>query len=512
MAEIEIYNERVDDVPLLVHHQQRMGIPETLDEVIQPHGNRQGLSFGWSTTFWLAYILSEADHRMSEVETWAAKQIELISALSPQPVEVKDFADDRLADVLRYLSQDASWEEVETCLGRRLIRVYNLSGACTRLDSTSVAVYHDSEGNTLFRYGRSKDHRPDLAQFKVMLGALDPMGLPMATLVVPGNRADDPLYTPTIQRSRQVIGQGGRLYIGDSKMAALETRAFLQAGGDYYLTALPRKGYARELLHKLLYPVWNRQQPLELIYASTGEGHEAGSAGTPKKKRLLGLGYETTRAQTAKGEGGPTTWQERLLVVFSPTLARAGRRGLEKRLRRAERELNALTPPRRRGRQKWEEQEPLEKAVQAILKKRRVEELLEVTYQREVERRTVRKYWDQPERVEERVSYLVQVQRKEAAIRIAQRSMGWRLYPTNAPPERLTLADACQFSPVMGPSVFGQSGPLLKTAQAKLGPTKKRWKASRKKRRRPSREIKWKVRYAPPLRDGVVLERESWFP
>lgn len=70
----------------------------------------------------------------------------------------------------------------------------------------------------------------------------------------------------------------------------------------------------------------------------------------------------------------------------------------------------------------------------------------------------------------------------------------------------------CQFSPVMGPSVFGQSGPLLKTAQAKLGPTKKRWKASRKKRRRPSREIKWKVRYAPPLRDGGVLERESWFP
>ncbi|MGQ9854944.1 MAG: IS1634 family transposase, partial [Candidatus Oleimicrobiaceae bacterium] len=78
MAEVEIYTERIDDVPLLVHQQQRMGIPEVLDEVIHPHGNRGGLSVGWLTTIWLSYILSKADHRMSEVEPCAEKQIQTL--------------------------------------------------------------------------------------------------------------------------------------------------------------------------------------------------------------------------------------------------------------------------------------------------------------------------------------------------------------------------------------------------------------------------------------------------
>ena len=83
-------------------------------------------------------------------------------------------------------------------------------------------------------------NRPDLPQFKVMLSSLDPMGLPIATLVLSGKEADDGLYIPAVIRSRH--GCGGRrisyLYVGDSKMSATNTRAFIQAGGDYYLTPL----------------------------------------------------------------------------------------------------------------------------------------------------------------------------------------------------------------------------------------------------------------------------------
>ena len=41
MTEINIQTERIDDIPLLVHQQREMGIPEVLDQVIHPHGNRQ---------------------------------------------------------------------------------------------------------------------------------------------------------------------------------------------------------------------------------------------------------------------------------------------------------------------------------------------------------------------------------------------------------------------------------------------------------------------------------------
>ena len=68
------------------------------------------------------------------------------------------------------------------------------------------------------------------------------MGMPLATLVVAGNQADDGLYLPAIEQSRQVLQRRGLLYIGDSKMEALTIRAALAAGNDFYLMPLSKKG------------------------------------------------------------------------------------------------------------------------------------------------------------------------------------------------------------------------------------------------------------------------------
>lgn len=43
---------------------------------------------------------------MSEVEPWAKEQLHTLYGLLPEPVEVKDFTDDRLANMLRYLNDD----------------------------------------------------------------------------------------------------------------------------------------------------------------------------------------------------------------------------------------------------------------------------------------------------------------------------------------------------------------------------------------------------------------------
>ncbi len=372
------------------------------------------------------------------VESWAAERTETLTGLLPGLVGEKDFADDRLADVLRWLSDDQCWADIEEQLGPRLIRVYDLKRSPIRLDSTTAAVYHDTEGNTLFRHGHSKDHRPDLAQFKVMLATLDPMGMPLATLVVAGNEDDDGLYVPAIKRARPIVGQGERLYIGDAKMGALATRAFVQEGGDYYLTPLARVGKVPELLLSLLKPVWEKKQQVQRIYAPSANG-SSDSEGKPK---LLALGYESTRQQEAQVDGKTITWQERVLVVYSSSLARRARRGLAERLDRAEQALLALTPPPGRGKQQWADLEALQETAKAILKKHRVEGLLEVHYKREVKRRTIRKYRDRPARTEEQVRYVVQVTRDHSAIHIARRLMGWRLYVTNAPAETFSLAEA----------------------------------------------------------------------
>lgn len=432
-TEVNIQTERVDDIPLLVHQQHVMGIAQVVDEIIIPHGNRQGLSLGWTVVGWLSYIVSQADHRLSYVESWAKEHQQTLQRLFPMPVSAQDFTDDRLGDLLAYLSRDAEWQAIEGKLGQQILQVYELPRERARVDTTSAAVYHDPEGNSLLAFGMSKDHRPDLAQLKIMLSALDPLGMPLATLVVPGNQADDGLYLPAIAQSREVLERRGMLYIGDSKMEAFATRASLATEGDYYLTPLSQKGTQAELLQELLQPVWNEEQELQDIYTVDPDNDQ---------ERLVAQAYETQRLLESQQAAGHVSWTERILVVYSPSLAKQASRGLQERLERAQESLSALTPPPGRGRRQVGELAPLQAEANKILKQYRVENLLTLTYERQERQQRIRGYRDRPERTKVQVRYQLHMQIDTAAIEAAERSHGWRLYVTNCPADQLSLEDA----------------------------------------------------------------------
>jgi transposase len=431
MAKVEVQSERVDDIPLLIKQQREMGTAEVIDTIIQPHWRRQGLSVGETVVAWLAFILSEADHRMSYVESWVASHQETLKQLLHPALTVQDFNDDRLGDVLRYLSDDASWAAIERELGQRTIRVYQLAAGGVRLDSTTVSLYHDPGGTALIRRGHSKDHRPDLAQLKVMLATLDPLGMPVVTQIVAGNVADDGLYIPAVDAARNVLGERGLLYIGDSKMEALSTRAHLVAGGDYYLMPLSLKGGQADLLSELVQAALAQEQALVDIYRKPVEG---------QAPQLMAQGYETTRPQQALLGGELIEWRERVLVIYSPSLAQRAYRGLQDRLQRAEEQLLALTPVPGRGKRQYEELAPLQAATEAILQKQRVSGLLQVSYERQVSRRQIRPYKERPARTEEKVRYQLHLHRDEKAIEAHYRTLGWRLYVLNAPAEQFSLA------------------------------------------------------------------------
>lgn len=50
-----------------------------------------------------------------------------------------------------------------------------------------------------------------------------------------GGKVDNPLYSPAIRQVREGMGRRGLVYVGDSKLMSLDNRAYIQAGGDYYL-------------------------------------------------------------------------------------------------------------------------------------------------------------------------------------------------------------------------------------------------------------------------------------
>jgi transposase len=263
MAEIlTVTSERVDDIPLLIAQQKRMGLSELLDEHFPRPGNWQGLSLGQVSVGWLTHILSQADHCMNHVQAWAEQRLETLSECLGQTVRALDFSDDRLADILGALSDDDQWAGFEVALNQRLLRVYELKPQCVRHDGTTASGYWSITADGLFQLGHSKAHRPDLHQVKIMLSALDPMGMPAVSLVVSGEQADDPLYQPAIRRAQQSVGQRGLLHVGDCKMAALATRAYVQASQDFYLCPLSEVQLPADWQMAYLTPVWTGEQSL----------------------------------------------------------------------------------------------------------------------------------------------------------------------------------------------------------------------------------------------------------
>jgi transposase len=428
----QITYERVDDIPLLMHLMtEKLEYDTQLDRCWPRHGNWLGLSVGQVMVTWLAHILSECTHTMSPVRAWANGRLHILSCLLGQELREADLSDDRLAEVLRGLSQDAVWRPFEQASTQRMIRVYRLPTQRVRLDGTTVSIHSADEASVLFRRGHSKDHRPDLPQFKAMLAALDPLGVLVGVDVVAGQHADDGLYVPMIDRLRETLPPTGLLYVGDCKMSALATRAHIQASDNYYLTPLAQVGQLPAELDEWIAAALEGRVRLTPLLDTDGQ-------------TVLGEGYELTRDQPADPPSGRLGWQERVCVVRSAAFATAARRGLQQRLTKAQSALAALTPPPGRGRRQFTEEAPLREAVQAVVTRYRVEGLLSVQIQREVQHRSLRAYRDRPARVEEQPRYVVQVSPDLPAIERFERTLGWRAYATNAPPGDLSLTQGVQ--------------------------------------------------------------------
>ena len=62
-----------------------------------------------------------------------------------------------------------------------------------------------------------------------MMGSLDPLGMPLSTDVLSGERADDGLYIAIMEGIRTGLKTSGLLFGGDYKMSAWEARLFLLA-------------------------------------------------------------------------------------------------------------------------------------------------------------------------------------------------------------------------------------------------------------------------------------------
>jgi transposase len=425
---LNIETERVDDIPLLLAHMQRMKIASLLDKHIPVHGNRKGLSLGNVVIVWLAHILSEADHRMNHVQEWSIQREATIRSSGLTGFVSLDMTDDRLSDVLHMLSDDDDWKAFEQELMGSLVRVYEMQNDCVRVDTTTVKSYAEAIEQGLLQFGHSKDHRPDLAQLKIVLATLDPWGMPLATEVLSGENADDPVYEPIIARVRDGLQKTGLLYVGDCKIAAMRTRASIQFHGDFYLSPLSAVQVPPAQLRKEVDDLKRREaQLIKVEYVNDKE-----------ERICIAQGYRTNIELKYEIDGNIQTWTETRFLTQSTSCAEAAKRSLLERLEKAEQAIQNILV-RKQGKPRITKRIEIDEAIQKVIEKFRVEGLLTNTIHEETQEKQIRAYKGKSEKIVSEVIYTIKSERNEEAISYAIYHLGWRVYSTNQKTDSITL-------------------------------------------------------------------------
>lgn len=413
----QISTERIDDIVLLLSVMKQIGLPEIINQYLPRHGNEKGLDWGWVTVIWLSYILSRGDHRKVKVRDWVDQRSYTLETVCDLDLRETDFTDDRLGILLRRLSQSDTWSKIETHLSQESIRVYSLPTQQIRIDATTNSGYHQVSLEGLFQFGKSKDD-PNLPQIKTMMASLDPLGMPLATLVVSGENADDGLYLPVFEQVTSTLNQPELLCVGDCKMSAIETRASIHCAQHYYLTPLSRIGKVPQQLEE-----W-----IEMAQNGSLKSIEITKPLENGEQKFLGTGYELDRTQETVFDGKTQIWTERVFLIRSQSYWETQIRGLHQRLNTAQEKLFALTPPIGRGKRQVRDEEELCQKAQGILQRYRVEGLLEYIYDYEVPTpRHAGRY------------QITAVTPDKDSIEKVEQQLGWRAYVTNAPKQRLSL-------------------------------------------------------------------------
>lgn len=432
----QVTSERVDDLPLLLEWLSQMRVAEILDKGLdRAHGNRQGLSYGQLSVLFVAYIVSQSDHRLSHVESWVRLHHQTLARSTGWDIEDKDASDDRLADLLSAIGKSEDSCAIEEEMSRHIVQAYALPTRVARCDSSSFSVYHQDPQSPdeppILKYGYSKDHRPDLLQYRHALGTIDPAGIPLVSATLPGNEGDDGMYYPFWHGLVSAIGHRDFVYIADAKASSYQTRAQLSRAKGIYCFPLPMTGQNPERLQQW---VLNPPTPIQDIRLP-GQSEQETPAAQGFEVNLGNL-YLWPQTQVQHH------WHERSLVIHSDTLAQRQLQGLEQRLQRTQHDLSKLALKQHK------DCCVLTNQVQAILKRHRTQDFFHadirsslISGQPTPGRPSTLN--PKPPVVTER--FQVHVQTLPEAIEMARKLTGWRIYVTNATTERLCLAEAVNF-------------------------------------------------------------------
>jgi len=433
IARIEVLN--TDDIPIIYAQVKALRIQEIIDSAIIVHGNWIGSSVGHVFNIWTCYLLSEADHRLSCVESWVKTHYKLLVVLSGQKdLRIKDFTDDKLSKVLDYMSEESNWRTINSQLSQSSLEVYELGKhPVIRLDAAPQQGHHKVKPSGLIQHGYSKHHNPKLGMLKVMLACMDNeingFGYPLAHLTVSGEQADDGLYIPVIAECERVLAacksMNRKLYIGDTKMGSIENRHYIWDSKNDYLMPLTKIQLpVKERIIKI-----GEQSSYKKIYKKDKSD----------KRQLVAQGFEhTERVMYEKEDGKIVHWKERRIYVQSSSYAQSEQKALDRKIEQTTEKIEYLLI-RKKGKNTPSTRKALQAAIDKLIAEAGLIGLLEVSIKEKRHQKTVNSYAGRPARVEKWSTFQLDIKPNEEAIAAKKQLAGWQVYATTVSKKKLSF-------------------------------------------------------------------------
>lgn len=236
-----------------------------------------------------------------------------------EPIEPDDVNDDTLGRGLDKI-HDAGGLAVASSVIVEALNREDVSMEVLHGDTTSISVEGEYEGNEDeldITYGHSKDHRPDLKQFKVGLG-VNQDGAVCLGEILDGNESDKTWNQDFIQRLMDVYGDEDPLpvYVVDSAGVTRQTLKRLNSHGMDLISRMP---HTYDVPEQLIERAWE-----------SGDWHDVGTLSERN-------GAARYRLQSFERPLYGETY--RFVVVHSSTLDGRKERAIDNELERTEDDL-----------------------------------------------------------------------------------------------------------------------------------------------------------------------------
>jgi transposase len=370
----KINRYRVGELPLMEAIVKRLNLREILNEFVPPRKNEEMLPS--DALILLIYNLAVEKSPLYELQEWV-NSLELRCFGYEKYREMK-FTDDRFGKYLdRLYSADRA--SLLTRIVVNAVQAFNIDLSQIHNDSTSVKAFGKYPGKTStgfeLKFGKSKDHRPDLKQLIYSLSITADGAVPVHCKSYPGNRNDDTTHIETWETLCEINGKPDFLYVADCKLCTDNQLNYIEQKSGRALTTIPNQwlevvSFKENLKIQNIAKkeVWRRTlQDDVLDYFSVYCGNY-----TTNKR-----GYKIHWIHSSEKKKGDYAFRE-------------------EQLKKAESKLLELLP--KINKRNLKSKEAIKEACNKILKQYKVEKFITITIGEIGEERTVKKSRGRPEK------------------------------------------------------------------------------------------------------------------